>query len=76
MSGESQCSFILASASPRRKELLAEAGYEFTVFPPEIDEAAFSAEEVSPREYAERLALNFESVWLSVRIPLLILMER
>jgi septum formation protein len=57
MSGESQCSFILASASPRRKELLAEAGYEFTVFPPEIDEAAFSAEEVSPREYAERLAL-------------------
>lgn len=57
MSGESRCSFILASASTRRKELLAEAGYEFTVSLPEIDETAFSAEGVNPREYAERLAL-------------------
>ena len=36
---------------------MAEAGYEFAVFPPEIDETAFSAEGVKPGEYAERLAL-------------------
>jgi septum formation protein len=47
--------FILASASPRRRELLAEAGYEFTVVPPEIDESAF--EGGGACEYAERLAL-------------------
>jgi septum formation protein len=47
--------FILASASPRRRELLAEAGYEFTVVPPEIDESAFEGSGAC--EYAERLAL-------------------
>jgi len=57
MPNQSPILFILASASPRRRQLLAEAGYEFTVFPPAIDEAAFSAEGVNPREYAERLAL-------------------
>jgi septum formation protein len=46
---------ILASASPRRRELLAEAGFKFTVVPPEIDESAFADE--SPRRFAERLAL-------------------
>jgi len=48
---------ILASGSPRRKQLLAEAGYEFTAFAPKIDESAFLTENISPREYAERLAL-------------------
>ena len=57
MSEQSRYSVILASASPRRKQLLAEAGYEFVVFVPEIDESAFSAENVGPCEYAERLAL-------------------
>jgi septum formation protein len=47
--------FILASASPRRRELLAEAGYEFTVVPPEADESVFAGE--NPRKCAERLAL-------------------
>ncbi len=37
--------------------MLAEAGYEFAVFLPEIDESAFLAENVSAREYVERLAL-------------------
>jgi septum formation protein len=50
-------SIVLASASPRRKELLAEAGYEFAVFSPDVDESAFIAEGVGPREYAKRLAL-------------------
>lgn len=48
-------SFILASASPRRKQLLAEAGYEFTVVRPEIDESALQGE--SAHKCAERLAL-------------------
>jgi septum formation protein len=50
-------SIILASASPRRRELLAQAGYEFTVVPPEIDESEISSEGMGVCEYAERLAL-------------------
>ena len=57
MSKKSQYSFILASASPRRKQLLTEAGYKFTVIRPDIDESAFSTKNVEPCEYAERLAL-------------------
>ena len=57
MSEESQYSFILASASPRRKQLLAEAGYQFTVVRPDIDESAFPAKDIEACEYAERLAL-------------------
>ncbi|MDD5064750.1 MAG: Maf family protein [Phycisphaerae bacterium] len=48
-------SFILASASPRRKQLLAEAGYKFRVVPPEIDESEFEGTESC--KYAEQLAL-------------------
>jgi septum formation protein len=36
---------------------MSEAGYEFTVVPPEIDESAFAAEKANPVEYANRLAL-------------------
>jgi septum formation protein len=50
-------SIILASASPRRRQLLAEAGYRFTVVQPDIDEPAFSAESISACEYAKLLAL-------------------
>lgn len=57
MSGQIQCPLILASASPRRRKLLAEAGYEFVVDPPDIDESAFEADGISPCEYASRLAL-------------------
>jgi septum formation protein len=57
MSEQRPVSIILASASPRRKQLLAEAGYKFRVVLPEIDESAFPADGISPREYAERLAL-------------------
>jgi septum formation protein len=48
-------SVILASASPRRRQLLAEGGYKFRVVPPEIDESVFANE--NPRKFAERLAL-------------------
>jgi septum formation protein len=48
---------ILASASPQRKQLLAEAGYKFTSISPNIDESAFPAEQYTTCEYAKSLAL-------------------
>jgi len=50
-------SVILASASPRRKQLLAEAGYKFTVVVPDINESAFPPEQHKATEHAKRLAL-------------------
>ena len=50
-------SLILASASPRRKQLLTQAGYKFGVYPSSVDESGFEAEHPGPCEYAERLAL-------------------
>ncbi len=57
MSEHSQYSFILASTSPRRQQILTEASYEFTVVPPDIDESAFPTEGIQPGKYAEQLAL-------------------
>jgi len=48
---------ILASASPRRKKLLAEAGYKFISVTPDIDELAFPTEGHNACEYAKTLAL-------------------
>jgi septum formation protein len=45
---------VLASASPRRQELLRNAGISFVVQPADVDETPLSAE--SGRECAERLA--------------------
>jgi septum formation protein len=45
---------VLASASPRRQELLRNAGISFTVQPADIDETPMVGE--SPRGCAERLA--------------------
>jgi nucleoside triphosphate pyrophosphatase len=45
---------VLASASPRRQELLRNAGISFTVQPADIDETLVAGE--SPRDCAERLA--------------------
>lgn len=45
---------VLASASPRRQELLRNAGISFTVEPADIDETPRDGE--SPRDCAERLA--------------------
>jgi septum formation protein len=45
---------VLASASPRRADLLREAGILFRVSPPHIDEAVRVGE--SPEAYVERLA--------------------
>ena len=45
---------VLASASPRRRDLLTRAGVEFDVDAPSIDETPWNAER--PRDYVERMA--------------------
>jgi nucleoside triphosphate pyrophosphatase len=45
---------ILASASPRRAELLTSAGFAFDVMPADVDEVPLSGE--PPRDYALRVA--------------------
>ena len=47
---------ILASSSPRRRELLAKAGYTFEVRAADIDESLHAGEQ--PKEYVQRLALE------------------
>ena len=47
---------ILASASPRRRELLAEAGYDFVVRPPHEDAECGRRAGESPAELVARLA--------------------
>ena len=49
-----KANLILASASPRRRELLAQAGYTFTVESADIDESERRNE--SPADYVRRLA--------------------
>lgn len=48
-----QIPIILASASPRRSDLLKQAGFEFTVIPSNADEAV---EEAAPDKLVEKLA--------------------
>ena len=57
MSLTSGKSFILASASPRRRSLLAQAGYDFKVIVSDVDESAFDCYQIRPIEYAKKLAL-------------------
>ena len=45
---------ILASSSPRRKELLQQVGLEFTVHSPDIDESVLENEQIE--QYVQRLA--------------------
>jgi septum formation protein len=47
---------ILASTSPRRKELLRQIGVEFTSDPADVDERVLPGE--TPEEYAVRVALE------------------
>lgn len=51
------CPLILASASPRRKLLLEQAGYVFEVVPPQVDESHIDVSGLDCRQAAERLAL-------------------
>src|SRR5580693_1450685 len=45
---------ILASTSPRRAEILRQAGFDFDVVPARVDEARFSNERVE--DYVRRVA--------------------
>ena len=56
MQGKQIPKIVLASASPRRKELLSQAGYNFIIEKSDIDESQFSMENIEPYKYAERLA--------------------
>ena len=51
-----QSSLILASASPRRRQLLAQLGWRFRVMPANIDESRLPAEDALA--YVRRLALS------------------
>jgi len=49
--------FILASASPRRKELLTKAGFQFDIVVSNVDEAQLLTKELSPAQFACKVAL-------------------
>jgi septum formation protein len=49
-------SIILASASPRRSELLKQVGFEFEIIPSQADEREIAGE--SPEEHVIRLSLD------------------
>lgn len=51
-------SFILASASPRRKQLLEEAGLQFETIVSDVDESLFSTDGVTSTEHTMILALE------------------
>ena len=53
-SAESDLAVVLASGSPRRRELLSQLGLEFAVVVPNIDESVRPGEQ--PRAYVGRLA--------------------
>ncbi|MGR5489215.1 Maf family protein, partial [Vibrio alfacsensis] len=47
---------VLASTSPRRRELLSQLGYQFSVVSPDIEEVKQAQE--SAQQYVERLSLE------------------
>ncbi len=48
---------VLASASPRRKDILKQAGYKLIIEKSNIDESQFPTDKIEPCKYAEQLAL-------------------
>lgn len=48
----------MASASPRRKEIMALTGLDFEVAPSCFDENLISEKKLTPRQYAKKLALE------------------
>jgi septum formation protein len=54
--GSIETQLILASRSPRRRELLADAGYQFTVIPPAEDVESGICSNCSPAELVAELA--------------------
>jgi septum formation protein len=64
----SQTTLILASGSPRRKELLASLGLQFQVILPEVDEKSFDVSGLTPREQALALA-RFKGESVATKYP-------
>lgn len=60
MSIISSSSLILASASPRRQELLKSVGLKFKIFPAHVDENYFAGE--SPQQHVKRLSKDKATV--------------
>lgn len=59
---------ILASSSPRRKELLSALGVPFTVQSPDVDEHQFDQHGLSPQELVERLSsVKAQAVYKQVK---------
>jgi len=57
MDGSAVTRLVLASASPRRRELLTRAGYAFDVVVSDIDESTIPSTGSRPAQHAEVLAL-------------------
>jgi septum formation protein len=68
MSENKTPSFILASASPRRKELLEKAGYDFEIKVSNVDESQYSSEGKSSQHYALELAFA-KAITVAVQHP-------
>ena len=62
-------SLVLVSASPRRSDLLRQAGLEFAVWPAEVDETPLPGE--TPGDLAERLACAKARALPPARRPIL-----
>ncbi|MBZ0277737.1 MAG: Maf family protein [Anaerolineae bacterium] len=64
--------FILASSSPRRRELLASLGITFTIIKPDVDETQFDSE--APLDYVRRLSqAKADAVAESLKAPVAVL---
>jgi septum formation protein len=49
---------ILASASPRRKELLKLLGLSFITMPADVDETIHASDHINPKRYVQKIALQ------------------
>lgn len=57
MQGKHMEQIVLASASPRRKDILTQAGYKLIIEKSDIDESQFPTDKIEPYAFAEQLAL-------------------
>ena len=60
--------FILASASPRRRDLLRKAGYCFEIIPSSVDESKYDTENIASAEHTKVLALA-KAKDVSIKFP-------
>ena len=68
MSEQRKAALILASASPRRKDLLKQAGFKFKVVPSGLDESSLKIANADPAGFAAEVALA-KAVEVAGRYP-------